>query len=179
MPDPSLLLQDACVLINLLATGRFEEIAGGIGLKMAVAQRVAAEAIFLLRPDTGEREPIGLQQYIDAGLLSVLSLETDQERSLFVAYAAELDDGEAMSLALAECRHLALATDDRKARRLISEQHLSLELWSTVDILKRWEVERHITKDEMRRALELITARASFRLKPSHPDSGWWNSFER
>jgi len=34
---PSIVIQDACVLINLLASGRFEDIASGCGFRFAIA----------------------------------------------------------------------------------------------------------------------------------------------
>jgi predicted nucleic acid-binding protein len=178
MPSP-LVIQDACVLINLLATGRFKEIAQGIGHELAISKAAASEALFLRDPETGEKEPIELKPYIDARLLDILTVETLEERTSYVAYAAELDDGEAMSIALAECRQLALATDDRKARRLISTQKLAIELWSTVDVLKRWQAERRIAVEEMQAVLNRISQRARYFPKPGQPERIWWDSILR
>jgi predicted nucleic acid-binding protein len=172
----TVLIQDACVLINLVATGRFEQIARGICHQFAVSQAARNELLFLRNPG-GEREPIDLQPHVDAGLLQVLSVKTDQERSRYVAYAAQLDDGEAMSLALAECRHLALATDDRKCRRLVAKEQVDIKLWSTTDILKAWQAAQQIPSTEMREAVCRVRDRARFLLKQGHPDRPWWDEF--
>ena len=176
MPSP-LLIQDTCVLINLLASGRFAEIAHNIGYKLVVSRATVAEAMFLHDPETNEKETIVLQQHVDSGSLEILSPDNDEELRLYVAYATELDDGEAMALALAESRALSLATDDRKARSLIAREKIGIAVLSTVDILKAWQKEAGIPKSEMKIALTRITQRARFFLKPNHPDRIWWDSF--
>jgi hypothetical protein len=52
----NLLLQDSCVLINLLATDRLEEIARHLAYQFAIASSVAAETIYLRRPEDKSRE---------------------------------------------------------------------------------------------------------------------------
>ncbi len=172
-----LLLQDTCVLINLLGSGRFEDIVEKVGRPFAVSASAVREALYLRNADTGEREPIDLQPHFTAGRIQILDVQNEHELARYVAYASELDDGEAMSLALAECRGISLATDDRKARRLIANQALSVELWSTVDVLKVWEEAGSIPVTEMREALKQLTARARYRLKETHPDWAWWIGF--
>jgi predicted nucleic acid-binding protein len=174
-----LLLQDACVLINLLGSGRFADIVREVSRPVAVSASAARETLSLRDAETGEREPIELRGYIASDLIQILDVETERERARYVAYAAELEDGEAMSLALAECRGISLATDDCKARRLINEQGLSIELWSTVDILKAWAKAGKVPAAEVRTTLRQISMRARYRPRETHPDWKWWNRFLR
>jgi predicted nucleic acid-binding protein len=167
----NLLLQDACVLINLLATDRLEEIARHLAYQFAIASSVAAETIYLRRPEDKSREQADLRTHVTSGLIKVLDVETELEQSRYLYYATELDDGEAMSLALAECRRLEIATDDRKARRMVAAEGLSIKLWSTVDILKAWERIGSISPQEVKDTLTKISSRARFRPK----GCAWWD----
>ncbi|HYJ06797.1 MAG TPA: hypothetical protein VEX43_16795 [Chthoniobacterales bacterium] len=176
MPKP-IVLQDACVLLNLLATGCFEQLCGALDFEFVIARAAAEEALFLRDASTNENVVLDLTELVEKQLLSIVDVETDEERQRYIAYATELDDGEAMSLALAECRHIALATDDRKAIRLITEQKLPIDIWSTVGLLQEWQKKRSITKNEMRQILVAIRDRARFVPKRPPEDAAWWNSF--
>lgn len=55
---------------------------------------------------------------IERGLLQEHGLRDATERTLHVDLAADLDDGEAMTLAIAYERRIPAATDDRKAPTL-------------------------------------------------------------
>ncbi len=170
-----LLLQDACVLINLMASGRFEDIARGGGWQFVVATAVCAETHYMRDPATGESVPIDLALYFAAGLLEQVRVETEAERNAYIAYAAQrLDDGEAMSLALAQSRHLALATDDRRARLIIERENVSVELHSTVSVLQSWEAQCKVPAAEMRRVLERIRNGARFSPRSMTADHAWW-----
>lgn len=67
-------------------------------------------------PDTVE-----LDSFVNSKCLTVYGLSGNEEQSLYIDYAADLDDGEAMTLALAFSRGFTVATDDRKARRIFLE----------------------------------------------------------
>jgi predicted nucleic acid-binding protein len=172
--SPRLLLQDACVLINLLASGRFVDIAGGCGYRLLVATAVRAEALYIRDDVTGEPILIDLSPHLTAGLLEEISVETEVEREAYITYAAQLDDGEAMSLALAEARHLILATDDRKARALIIRESIRVELSSTVGVLETWERNAGIPAAEMRVVLEQIQRCARFSPPATTAEGSWW-----
>jgi predicted nucleic acid-binding protein len=169
------MLQDACVLLNLIATDRFEDICSTLNFHFVISTAVLGEALYLRDGSTGAREEINLQNLIDRKLLTVLSLDSDDERSRYITYAAQLDDGEAMSLALAECRQIPLATDDRKAIRIVKELKLKVEVWSTVDLLQEWQRQGSVLKTEMRKVLVAIENRARFIPK----DVAWWNKILR
>ena len=172
----SIVIQDACVLINLLASGRFEDIINGCGLSFAISQAVAREAMVLHYAETNEREKIDLQPLIGKGLLAVLAAESEAEKLRFIELTMNLDDGEAESVAIAEARHFALATDDRKARNLIQREGLNIELWSTCALLQHWQGRSSVADNEMIIILTHILQRARYRPKAGHPHFAWWTS---
>jgi predicted nucleic acid-binding protein len=170
----AIVLQDACVLINLLAGGRFEDIARGCGFRFAIASVVAQEALFLLNADSGEREKINLQQWRERGILEFLSLESEAEKLRYIEMTRDLEDGEAESIAIAEARGHALATDDKKARNIIQRRALKIELWSTCGLLQHWQSKCSISEEDLVRVLANISSRAKYRPKFGHPDFDWW-----
>ena len=94
---------DTYVLINILASGRMIEIVRVIAPILLVCPAVAEESLYL-RPfeAEGRPEPVDLQKLITAGTLTPCQMEEGAEVDLYVAYAENLDDGEAMSLAIAQ-----------------------------------------------------------------------------
>jgi predicted nucleic acid-binding protein len=170
----SIIIQDACVLINLLASGRFEDIANGCGFRFAIASVVAHEALFLHNAHSGERVRIDLQQIIDREILEMLAAESEAEKLRYIEIALDLDDGEAESVAIAEARGFALATDDKKARNIIQRRGLKIELWSTCELLRYWQGKSSISDDDLGSVLANISARAKYRPKFGHPDFEWW-----
>ena len=170
-----LLLQDACVLINLMASGCFEDIARRGGFQFVVASAVCAEVHYTRNGVTGEMEPINLEPYFTAGLLERMEVETEAERAAYVTYAAQrLDDGEAMSLALAEARQLSLATDDRRARLLVARENIPVELHSTVSLLRQWESLCQVPRREMGQILARIQEAARFAPRAPGDEHAWW-----
>lgn len=177
----STLLLDASCLLNLYATGRFRDIAATLPYQIAVADYVLdVEALYVWRPDpTGTRdeaEPVDLSSFVDEGLVRVMPLETPDEEGTFVALAALVDDGEAITGALAAHRQCALATDDRKARRVLAERTPTVPLLSTLELLKLWADGAEVPDTELREAMEGMRMGASYLPGPRHPLSRWWRS---
>lgn len=173
----STVILDACVFINLLASGEFQSVIASETLEFVICTKVQEESIFLKPADslTTTREPIAVDEVIAENKLSVLSVETVAEEILFVNYAAQLDDGEAMSLALAETRGLILATDDRKARRLFeSSIGVSDRLLSTPELLRAWANSQEVSRERLGSALHKIMTRANFFPGPKDPNFEWW-----
>jgi hypothetical protein len=170
----AIIIQDACLLINLLSSGRFEEMAGGCGLRFAITRAAAREALFLHDPVSGERERIELQPLIEEGLLELLAAESENEKERYLELALSLDDGEAESVAIAETRNLALATDDKKARNLIRREGLKIELWSPCSLLRHWQGKCAVPDPETKCVLANTSNRAKYRPKCGQPDFEWW-----
>jgi hypothetical protein len=165
------------VLINILASGRAQEILTGSEYKFGICTVVSKESIYLRAadpnapPDTVELEP-----FVKSKSLTVYALSGDKEQTLYIDYAADLDDGEAMTLALAFSRGFAVATDDRKARRIFLEDTGDVtRLLSTPQILKRWSPRAGLTAGELKKVLLEVSRRGRFSPPSGDPDFSWWS----
>jgi hypothetical protein len=67
--------------------------------------------------------PVDLSRHVQASAFEIIDM-TAGEIPLYVELAGLVDDGEASTIAVAIKRGLALATDDRKARRVCAERNL-------------------------------------------------------
>ena len=177
----STLLLDASCLLNLYATGRFRDIAVTLPYQIAVADYVLdVEALYVWRLDpTGTRdeaEPVDLSSLVDEGLVRVMTLETPDEEGTFVELAALVDDGEAITGALAAHRQCALATDDRKARRVLGERTAAVPLLSTLELLRLWTDGAAVPDTELREAMDGMRLGASYVPGPRDPLHLWWQS---
>jgi predicted nucleic acid-binding protein len=154
------LIIDACVLINLIATGIIKEILNVIAQNSVICVLVKDESLFLRKEDDiNETEPS----------------ETAAEQQSFVNFAAVLDDGEAMSLAIALSRNWHLATDDKKARRIFLENAPNNQLLvSTSDLIKEWAENENIDDLSIKPILQKVERKANFRPPKSDPNLQWW-----
>jgi hypothetical protein len=113
---------------------------------------------------------------ISAGLLMRVDLEDDAEKAAYVDLAAELEDGEAMTIAIAAVRGFAVATDDRKARRIAAQRYgNSLVLVRTTEILRAWVLDACVDDATVRTVLNRIETIARFRPANDDPLRDWWD----
>jgi predicted nucleic acid-binding protein len=168
------LLSDASALLNLLAAERLAVIAQVSGWQFAICPAVRDEVKKLRDPQTGEMAPVDIAPLIDTGLLRVLELAGDAELALYVEQAAVVDDGEAMSIAIAANRGLTLAIDDKQAVNHTRRTFPNLRLWSTPEILKHWAEAGNVEASMLREAIQLIEARARYFPHKLHPLAQWW-----
>ena len=176
-PTESVLLMDASCLLNLYATGRIAEIAAVLPWQLAVVDYVLEHETLYIRATGGYEEPgttisVDLSSLIEAGLLLVVRLEGPGEQARFVELAADLDDGEAMTGAMAINRGFAIAIDDRKARRVLGEKDSELRLLSTLGLLHLWSAAA--PDQEVGRALEAMRYGARYVPGNRDPLYGWW-----
>ncbi|WP_028708700.1 hypothetical protein [Propionicicella superfundia] len=167
---------DACVLINLEATGHLDAIVRMLDLDMVVTEPARAEVGSLRGEVDGITQtfPIQLEHHIGSGALTVTALKPE-ELSTYVELALELGDGEASSIAVAANRGLAIATDDRKARRVSLERGLA-EPKRTTRILRDYCNRARCESPVVRGLLQAIQHRASFVPPRSDPDHDWWRT---
>lgn len=176
MTSPRAQILDACVLINLLASGEVEGILRAAARDSFVCSAVEDESIYLRTEDPkAPLEPIDLRPLIESGLLTVCHVEDGREAELYVDYSSALDDGEAMSLAIALSRDFILATDERKARRLFLEAAPDPpRLKSTSELIRQWAETESIAPDRLKAALISIERRARYQPPASDPNYHWW-----
>lgn len=172
--DRTLLLLDACCLINLAATGIPDEILLSLPHDCATSDLViSTEVLSILSEDGLEREPI--QPSALTGL-SVLS-PSEEELVSFLQFAMDLDDGEASVCALAQSRGGAVATDDRKAIRIAGGARPSIPILQTPDLLYEWQEISGSSHLEMCEIVRAIERRARFRPRRDHRLFSWWDGF--
>jgi hypothetical protein len=147
-------------------SGRMEEILQAIPGYVALAIFVLDEEI--LRSN--------IQPLVEQGLIRTVSLESEAEENAFVNFAVDLDDGEAVTGAIAMHRHWGIATDDRKARRVFARTHPHVQLLSTPELIKHWADTHNPPLDVVREVLQNIQTQASYKPPAAHALHAWWQS---
>jgi hypothetical protein len=88
-----------------------------------------------------------------------------------------LDDGEAMTVAVAESRRFVVATDDKKAKRVAQRDGSSIvEVVSTPMLLHHWSKMKRPSGDVVRSAINRVEVSARFRPGSAEPLKVWWDS---
>ena len=168
---------DACCLINLYASGSVLDILRALEGGLFIPDLVKRESLFIRREDDQDRtilvpQAIDLTEALAGGLLHRCQLEDETEAEQFVQFAAALDDGEAVCLALAKCRHWTVATDDRKALRLAEAE--GIMTITTAEIVKLWASSCHATDDVVAAVLHSIERYARFSPPKGSVLYDWW-----
>ena len=135
------------------------------------------ESLFLRKEDDiNEHKTIDIDDLVNQGVIKICDCETNDEQELYVNLAAILDDGEAMSLAIALSRNWHIATDDKKARRIFKENNSKNDfLISTTDLIRVWSENENIPDSEIKSILLKVERKANFRPPKSDPNLQWWN----
>jgi len=175
------ILLDACCLINLFASGRIEQILSVLPSRFCVAEKVTEEALYILLEDEGEdgtaeREAIGVQPLITADLLAMMRPESEEDEAAYIDFAADLDDGEAMTCALAVHRNCDVATDERKAIRILGERAPHVVVHTTASLIKAWADLSQADRQIVRRTLQSIQIRGRFRPGRQEALQSWWET---
>ena len=176
------IILDGCVLLNLFASRRAAEILGTLPRPSAVADFVRdQEALWVGRHKSGpaaEREVVDVGPLITAGLVEVLSLQGDMEIAHFLTLvsSARIDDGEAMSGALAHARGLVVATDDKAALKVFGRHSPPIPTCSTASLVRHWTECLAVDAATLQRVLVDIRERASFEPAQGDPLQPWWRA---
>jgi predicted nucleic acid-binding protein len=161
---------DSSTLINLAATDLLDKLVGYISTSCHICRSIVErECLYIRSADGAQVEELRPGQWINDGSFSECE-PTDAEGEIFVTYAASLDDGEAMCLALASSRRWVVVIDDRKGQRFAVE--LGVPVITTGAIMEHWGKEK--TPSEIAAALRKIEARAHFRPAEDDPNYAWW-----
>ena len=166
---------DTCCLINLCAVADLRTWLPQTAFRWHLPRAVASEAIFLKTPDqdgTVQRSPVDLSLCQDAGVLIPCDVATRPETSLFVRLAEDLDDGEAMAMAIAETRGWFLASDDRKAMTVARRR--GVQVLTTAEVIKGWSADAGVPHEDIVAALTRVERLARFIPAPDYPLYEWW-----
>jgi len=168
---------DACCLIDLLASGQAEAILHATGHGWHLPSSVQAEVQYVRQDDSDNpalyrNVPVDLTPFVSSGVLTPCQPDDPREQARYIHYATLFrSDGEAMCLALAECRGWTVATDDRKA--ILVAQQDRLGVVSCPELVKAWA---DVTRPDATSLVQVLTdiqTLAQFRPNPNTPDSAW------
>jgi hypothetical protein len=178
-----LLLLDACCLINFFATGRIEEILEILPFRCATSRLVATREVLAIGRDPVGTDPIQRDVLSPSALerlenLALLELATEQEVDDFIRFAAELDDGEASVCALAVARGCPVATDDRRALKVLNKALPAVPAVQTPQLLYTWAQLSRASNVAIAEALRAVRRRARFYPRRDAPHFAWWASFD-
>lgn len=173
------IILDASCLLNLFACGRLREIAETLPEPLVVSEYVLEQEALFVRfkeseQDEEQKRPVDISSLVSAGLIKVISINSEEERETFVDLASELDDGEAITISLAEHRGCQVATDDRKALKVIAER-ASVQASSTLELVKKWADARIVSKEEVKSVLSLMWTGANYYPGERDPLYSWWH----
>lgn len=166
------LVIDACVLLNLHASGRIKDVLLSSGRRCVASRYATSESLWYR--DGDKRIDADFEPLVAEGILEVRDLASSGEFALFVALAADLGDGEAATGAIAASLSATAATDDKKALRIFRDWDPPITTIGTVGLLKDWESTCAVPREKMTEVLRSIRLRASYRPSPGSPEAEWW-----
>jgi hypothetical protein len=174
---------DACCVINLYASRHFGNILEAIPISVAVATYVREKEALKVYGDfidhtlQRQEEQIDLQPFIDRRLLLLTSPDSEAENVTLVDFAASVDDGEAITGAIAMHRNWAIGSDDRRASSFFAKVTPHLQVLSTLELIKYWVDTNDLPTDVVRTALQNVRARAKYQPHFKHPLYLWWRAY--
>lgn len=174
MAEPETLI-DTCCLLNLCAVDEPHIILPQIPLRWYLARSVEREEISVKpHPLAGrhERRRVDLTPCISSGILRQCEPNSPEEQELYVELAAEVDDGEAMPLAIACVRKWGVATDDAAARGVAGR--LGIMTLSTPELLRLWAGHTRAQPETVADAIRRIETLARFVPNATLPGADWW-----
>jgi predicted nucleic acid-binding protein len=178
------IILDACCLINLFASRQMRAVLETIPKSLSVATYVRDHEVLSIYsgPTNNVQETselIDLQPFIDDRLLLLVDIETEVEENTYINFAEKLDDGEAITGAIALNRNWAIATDDSASVRLFQNSAPHIALVSTLDLVKYWADTIKPVDDIIREAILNIRVRGKYEPHRTHPLYAWWQKFIR
>jgi len=171
---------DACVLLNLCASGELVAVVHSLGKQLIMLPEVEKETQWLRRDGTGDdREgsvAVDLVPFLESGAIVRERLSTPEQLALYVELAREVDDGEAAAMALAVVTGRVLATDDRKCLRVVQAKHSECSAVTTPELLRQWVETATPPVPLVQRALWMVAEHARYWPPRDHPLRAWWDA---
>lgn len=173
---------DACVLINLLATRRAGDLLDALGWSLVATPQAASQVKYLAGPPDDEgratRESVDCSSMQATGHLVVRTVPP-QSVELFVRCAAEIHEADASSIALADGLGVVLATDDTVERRIAERERPALGLTRTLAIVKEAVGKLGLDERQLNQLAMDLRTRGNFLPPRSDPDGPWFASLLR
>jgi predicted nucleic acid-binding protein len=172
------LLLDACCAINLFLSGQMAPILGALPVPIAISEFVYSVEVCgpkgtLANIDASSEQAIHLQICREAGLLQLIEL-TPLEEIDAVNFSAVVGVGEAFTCAIAKNRDWAIATDDKRAIKFVSETVPHLQVVTTPELIKHWAETDKVQVEAVRQVLANIHAQGHYLPPKDHVLHKWW-----
>ena len=169
--DHPLLVLDACAVLNLAAAFTLPRAGVELGCDLVVVRQAADEALFI--DDLVDGTPTTVP--VDVSPLRVVNLAAE-ELGRYVTLTADLDDGEAATLAAAQQRGWPVMTDDRKALRVATEMSPAVVTVTTPSVLRRWSASQPRGDEDVAAVLRRVERMATYTPRRTGDDGAWWHS---
>jgi predicted nucleic acid-binding protein len=164
---------DTCCLVNLAAVDGTLACLDEFDLIWYLPTAVHAEGIFIRSAgDSRTVRRIAIETMVSSGIVRICAPADEVETALYVEFAASLDDGEAMALAIAKNRGWRLATDDRKA--LTRARAAGVAVVTTPELMRSWALRKACPQPQLVEALTRIETLAKFVPTDESPAALWW-----
>lgn len=172
------IILDACCILNFCASDQFLAILKSLPAEIIVTTVVQERELKTLQKLQEEENDAVLEfeTAITQGLLKVVDFASEEEEESFVNYAADLDDGEAATFAIAVHRKWAVATDDNKAIKFIKKIFPDLQILSTPEIIKHWSEQERIDFSVLSKVLNTIKIKGRYIPPKNDPLGNWWTN---
>lgn len=177
------LILDACCTINLYASGQMDNILKALSVQCTIASYVHKKEALKIYDRTKDKTTQGkvyidLQPLINSGLLIVASLEgEDESRDVINFVYSGLDDGEAITGAIARHRNWGIGTDDKAAISFFEREMPHVQVFTTPELVQLWVETTHPAFEVVASSLNDIQLRAKYTPSPKHPLHHWWMSY--
>jgi hypothetical protein len=167
LPDTPIIF-DACCLINLHAASAL----------LAMLQTVGKPAIVATYVAERELRRLPLQTLFADGHLTQTDVTNEAEKMDWVTYALtyDLEDGEAITGAIARSRGWMIATDEGKAIKAFKETIPEVVIITTPDLVRHWADTTLPSPASLRQALDDIQVKGNYYPGKHHPLHRWWRA---
>jgi predicted nucleic acid-binding protein len=161
------LILDASVFINLSASGAGAQVLHALPNRIFMVDVAASE----VREDSrnGRSDGDTLQELVGPPVLEIIKLD-EHDLARFERFVLALDDGEAATIAAATGRVAIPILDERRARKICTEEYPAIPLASTVDLLSHPAVEAAFGKDNLAEAVHAALRNARMHVRADQRD---------
>ncbi|WP_231384498.1 hypothetical protein [Leptospira alstonii] len=161
-----------------MASDMLNEIVMNSGLKFAIASFVIEkEAHYFLREANNviEKVKIDISHLIKSASIAILHIE-DHEAQMVIDLSADVDDGEAYTIALAVSRKLNMASDDKKATYFFKNLCQDGIILSTEALLNKWANKNNIDSVILKSIIVKIEKCAKYSPPKDSEYFSWWKN---
>lgn len=165
---------DACCIINLAATGEFDNIVRSLAVRSLVSSYVVQYEVLSYIDNDDDEIEIDLSPSIKKQVIAEVGLDLSTEAEAdYILYFEQnrLDPGESETAAIAINRGWAVATDDKRAITLIRSVSASTQILTTPELIKHWADEMQLPPIKLKQILGSIR---KYVPPKNHPLRAWW-----